>query len=77
VASRSPELRSPVSPWSAPGHRETPRSDSGLDPVLRHRDPKLTEATDGHLATDSLRTEIDRLQLEGLPAHSGERSPRV
>jgi hypothetical protein len=35
--------------------------------VLRHRDPKLTEATYGHLATDFLRAEVNRLKLEGMP----------
>jgi len=35
--------------------------------VLRHRDPKLTEAVYGHLATDYLRTEVNRLKLEGMP----------
>ena len=35
--------------------------------VLRHRDPKLTEAVYGHLATDYLRAEVNRLKLEGMP----------
>jgi hypothetical protein len=35
--------------------------------VLRHRDPKLTEAVYGHLATDYLRVEVNRLKLEGMP----------
>jgi integrase len=35
--------------------------------MLRHRDPKLTEATYGHLATDYLRAEVNRLKLEGMP----------
>jgi hypothetical protein len=35
--------------------------------MLRHRDPKLTEATYGHLATDFLRAEVNRLKLEGMP----------
>jgi len=35
--------------------------------VLRHRDPKLTEAVYGHLATDYLRREVNRLKLQGMP----------
>ncbi len=35
--------------------------------VLRHRDPKLTEAVYGHLETDYLRAEVNRLKLEGMP----------
>jgi integrase len=35
--------------------------------MLRHRDPKLTEATYGHLATDFLRAEVNRLKFEGMP----------
>ncbi len=35
--------------------------------VLRHRDPKLTEAVYGHLATDYLRSEVNRLKLQGMP----------
>ena len=36
--------------------------------VLGHQDPRLTEAVYGHLAGDFLRTEVDRLRLEGMPA---------
>ncbi len=35
--------------------------------VLRHRDPKLTETVYGHLATDYLRAEVNRLKLQGMP----------
>jgi hypothetical protein len=35
--------------------------------VLRHRDPKLTEAVYGHLETDYLRAEVNRLKPEGMP----------
>jgi hypothetical protein len=35
--------------------------------MLRHRDPKLTEATYGHLATNYLRTDVNRLKLAGIP----------
>ena len=34
--------------------------------VLRHRDPKLTEATYGHLAADYFQS-VNRLKLEGMP----------
>jgi hypothetical protein len=34
--------------------------------VLRHRDPKLTEVY-GHLETNYLRAEVNRLELEGMP----------
>jgi excisionase family DNA binding protein len=50
--------------------------------VLRHRDPKLTEAVYGHLATDDLRAEVNRLKLEGMPeaprlraVHAGRAPP--
>ena len=42
--------------------------------VLRHRDPKLTEATYGHLAMDYLRTEVNRLKLEGMPMPEAPRA---
>src|SRR5262249_56612280 len=35
--------------------------------VIRSGDPKLTEATHGHLAADYLRTEVNRPKLEGMP----------
>jgi integrase len=35
--------------------------------VLRHRDPKLTEAVYGHLARDYLRSKVNRLKLQGMP----------
>ena len=35
--------------------------------VLRHEDPKLTEATYGHLAQDFLINPVDRLRFDGMP----------
>jgi excisionase family DNA binding protein len=45
-----------------------------LQKGLRHRDPKLTKATCGHLATDYLRAEVNRLKLEGMPLPEAPRS---
>jgi len=36
--------------------------------VLRHKDPKLTAETYGHLEQDFLRAEVDRLKLDGMPS---------
>jgi hypothetical protein len=35
--------------------------------VLRHEDPKLTEATYGHLEQDFLLDSVDRLRFDGMP----------
>src|SRR5262249_5411764 len=46
--------------------------------MLRHRDPELTEATDGHLETDDLRAEVNRLELDGMPEpEPGRFGPRL
>ena len=45
--------------------------------MLRHRDPKLTEATYGHLATDFLRAEVNRLKFEGMPLPKSPRARAV